>query len=175
MTQNVIRAEPLDPRSFLPFGDVLAARGAPDRLINRGRCERFHDLARLDFGPDGQAGISLFRSEGTSLPLRLEMLERHPEGSQAFIPMQQAPFLVIVADDENGCPGRPRAFIAAPGQGVNILRGIWHGVLTPLGKAALFAVIDRIGRTPNLQEHWLEVPYIVEIQKQTTRNAGQQA
>ncbi len=157
----VIRAAPLTAEAFAPFGDVIEARGAPDRLINQGLCARFHDLARLDFGPGGRAGISLFRSQGVALPHRLEMLERHPEGSQAFIPMQQAPFLVIVAPDAGGRPGTPRAFITAPGQGVNYLRATWHGVLTPLGETALFAVIDRIGEGPNLQEHWLEEPYMV--------------
>ncbi len=163
MRGEVIRAEPLTPEAFAPFGDVIAASGAPDRLINQGMCERFHDLARLDFGPGGRAGISLFRARARALPCRLEMLERHPEGSQAFIPMQEAPFLVIVAPDEAGRPATPRAFLTAPGQGVNYLRATWHGVLTPLSEPALFAVIDRIGDTPNLEEHWLETPYMVEI------------
>ncbi len=162
MKGEVIRAEPLTPEAFAPFGDVIAASGAPDRLINQGMCERFHDLARLDFGPGGRAGISLFRARARALPYRLEMLERHPEGSQAFIPMQEAPFLVIVAPDDAGRPARPRAFLTAPGQGVNFLRATWHGVLTPLSEPALFAVIDRIGDTPNLEEYWLKTPYMVE-------------
>ncbi len=156
-----IVAQALTAEAFAPFGDVLEAQGAPDRLINQGLCGRFHDRARLDFGRDGRAGISIFRAEPRALPLSLEMLERHPEGSQAFIPMQAKPFLVVVAPDEGGAPGAPRAFLTAPGQGVNYLRGIWHGVLTPLSAPALFAVIDRIGPGANLQEHWLESPVMI--------------
>ncbi len=159
----VIHTEPLSPAAFSPFGDVLAASGAPDMVINQGLAGRFHDLARLDFG-DGRAGISLFRAEGRSLPYRLEMLERHPLGSQAFIPMQAAPWLVIAAPDNAGAPGLPRAFLAAPGQAINFHRNTWHGVLAPLETSALFAVIDRIGEGNNLEEHWLKTPYTVTPQ-----------
>ncbi len=153
-----VRIEPLDATEFAPYGDVLEAAGAPDRIINEGLCERFHDRARLDFGPEGRAGISVFRAEPRSLPLTLTLVERHPEGSQAFIPLSADPFLVIVAVDAAGQPAGVRAFRTAPGQGVNILRNTWHGVLTPLAEPGLFAVIDRIGVTPNLEEHRLADP-----------------
>jgi ureidoglycolate lyase len=156
-----ITAEPLSAAAFAPFGDVLEATGAATKIINRGMCERFHDLARLDFGPDGQAGISIFRGQPYATPLTLDMLERHPLGSQAFVPLSAEPFLAIVAEDAGGKPGRPRAFVTAPGQGVNYLRGTWHGVLTPLRQPGLFAVIDRIGAGDNLEEHWLQQPWIV--------------
>jgi ureidoglycolate lyase len=81
-----IATEPLTAEAFRPFGDVLEAAGAPDRLINEGLCGRFHDRARLDFGT-GRAGISIFDAVPRALPYRLEMVERHPEGSQAFLPM----------------------------------------------------------------------------------------
>lgn len=156
-----IVSEPLSADAFAPFGDVLALRDAPDRLINQGLCGRHHDLATLDFGPGGRAGISLFDAVPRSLPYRLEMVERHPEGSQAFLPMTEAPFLVIVAPDEAGRPGTPRAFLTQPGVGVNYHRGTWHGVLTPLAAPGLFAVVDRIGDSPNLEEHWFDTPYEV--------------
>jgi ureidoglycolate lyase len=140
---------------------VLEATGAPDRIINEGLCERFHDRARLDFGPGGRAGISVFRAEPRFLPLTLRLVERHPEGSQAFIPMSEHPFLVIVASELEGKPTVVRAFRTAPGQGVNVLRNTWHGVLTPLAAPALFAVIDRIGPTPNLEEHRLTDPPVI--------------
>jgi len=156
-----VRAEPLTAAAFAPFGDVLEATGAPDKVINAGWCDRFHDRARLDFGPEGRAGISLFRARPRRLPYECGMLERHPEGSQAFIPMARMPWLVIVAPDESGRPGAPRAFLPAEGQGINLHRGVWHGVLTPLAEPGLFAVIDRIGGTPNLEEHFLDAPFVV--------------
>ena len=160
---TTIAAQPLTAAAFAPFGDVLDCSGAPDKLINQGLCERYHDRARLDFGPGGRAGISLFRAELRSLPLRLDMVERHPDGSQAFLPMTADPFLVIVAPDDGGAPGAPLAFLTAAGQGVNYLRNTWHGVLTPFRGSGLFAVVDRIGDGPNLQEHWYPEAFLVAV------------
>lgn len=123
-------------------------------------CGRYHDRALLDFGEDGRAGISLFHAQVRTLPYTCDLLERHPEGSQAFIPMSEAPFLVIVAEDDAG-PVRPRAFLTAPGQAINFHRGTWHGVLTPLHAPGLFAVVDRIGATANLEEHKLDDPLVI--------------
>ena len=153
--ERVLIARPLTDAAFAPYGDVLEAAGAPDRIINRGLCGRWHDRAALDFA-EGRAGISLFRAEARDLPLQLDLVERHPDGSQAFLPMTADPFLVVVAPDAGGRPGRPEAFLTAPGQGVNYHRGVWHGVLTPLSAPGLFAVVDRIGDGPNLEEHWFD-------------------
>lgn len=158
---RAVAVEPLTAAAFAPFGEVLEAAGPPDRLINDGRCGRWHDRALLDFGPGGRAGVSLFLAEPRELPLLLDLLERHPEGSQTFLPMTLAPFLVVVAPDEGGRPGRPRAFLTAPGQGVNYRRGSWHGVLTPLSAPGLFAVVDRIGPGPNLEEHRFAEPWLI--------------
>ncbi len=158
-----IRAEALTAEAFAPFGDVLEAVGDPDRIINRGKCGRWHDRARLDFGPGGRAGLSIFRAEARALPYRLDLLERHPEGSQAFLPMHGRAWLVIVAPDADGQPGQPRAFVAGGDQGVNFHRGTWHGVLTPLHDPGLFAVLDRIGEGANLEEHVLDPPIMVDI------------
>ncbi|WP_170326946.1 ureidoglycolate lyase [Ruegeria arenilitoris] len=159
MSRRIV-AMPLTPEAFAPFGDVLEVAGEPDKLINQGQCGRYHDRAELDFS-DGRAGISLFNANPRSLPYRLDMVERHPEGSQAFLPMTQHPFLVVVAPDENGRPGEPLAFVTAPGQAVNYHRGTWHGVLAPLHAPGLFAVIDRIGEGANLEEAWFDEPYEV--------------
>ncbi len=155
-----IRIAPLTAGAFAPFGDVLTCDGAPDTLINQGLCGRWHDRATLDF-EGGRAGISLFRSELRTLPYALDMVERHPLGSQAFLPLSSDPFFVIVAPDEGGTPGHPLAFRTTSGQGVNYHRGTWHGVLTPLTGPGLFAVVDRIGAGNNLEEHWFETPHIV--------------
>ncbi|GAB4264055.1 MAG: ureidoglycolate lyase [Pararhodobacter sp.] len=158
---RTLTAEPLTPAAFEPFGDVLAASGAPDMLINGGLCGRFHDRARLDFGEGGRAGISIFDARPRSLPCMLDLVERHPDGSQAFVPLHQNPFLVIVAPDSGGVPGTPRAFLTDGAQAINFHRGTWHGVLTPLSEPGLFAVIDRIGATPNLEEYFFATPFRV--------------
>lgn len=159
---KVIEIVPLTPEAFAPFGDVLEVAGEPDKIINQGLCGRFHDRARMDFS-DGRAGISLFDAKPRTLPYKLDMVERHPDGSQAFIPMTHQPFLVIVAPDEGGVPGQPLAFLTNPGQAVNYHRGTWHGVLTPLHGPGLFAVVDRIGSGSNLQEYWFDAPYDVRL------------
>jgi ureidoglycolate lyase len=76
--------------------------------------------------------------------------------------MSPDPFLVIVAEGSAGVPGQIHAFATAPGQAINLHRGAWHGVLTPLHAPGLFAVVDRIGDGPNLQEHWFEAPILIE-------------
>jgi len=149
----------LTAQAFAPFGEVIEARGEPTVMINQGNCARFSDLAATDFAEGGRAGISIFEGQPYALPLTLAMMERHPLGSQAFIPMSSDPFAVIVAPDEDGAPGEPLAFLTAPGQGVNYRRNVWHGVLTPLDRAATFAVIDRIGEGDNLREHWFDAPH----------------
>ncbi len=156
-----IKTEPLTAEAFAPYGDVMQAAGTPDKMINQGKCGRFHDRARLDFS-DGRAGISIFKGEKETLPLPLQMVERHPDGSQAFVPMSADPFLVVVAEDDGGVPKNPRAFITGPGQAINFHRGTWHGVLAPLSEPGLFTVIDRIGNGANLEEHWFDVPYVIE-------------
>jgi ureidoglycolate lyase len=148
--------EPLTAAAFAPFGDVLEAAG-DFRLINAGLCQRHHDRARMDFG-DARAGISVFNAEPRTLPYSFDLIERHPDGSQAFLPMTRHPFLVIVATDT---AAQPRAFLTNGAQGINLHRGTWHGVLTPLHAPGLFAVVDRIGPTPNLEEHRYTQPWTV--------------
>lgn len=155
-----IVARTLTSAAFAPYGDVLEVTGTPDRIINQGLCGRYHDLAALDLH-GGRAGVSLFDAQPRSLPYRLDMVERHPDGAQCFVPMSAHPFLVIVAPDADGVPGTPEAFVTAPGQAVNYHRGTWHGVLTPLAAPGLFAVIDRIGPGANLEEHWFDTPFEV--------------
>lgn len=159
---STVRIQPLTPEAFAPYGEVLETEGAPDKLINRGLCGRYHDRATLEFTQGGSAGISLFKAELRALPYTLDMMERHPLGSQAFLPMSMDAFLVIVAPDDAGKPGTPRAFRTAPGQGVNFYRNTWHGVLTPLSGPGLFAVVDRIGGGENLQEHWFGHAYTID-------------
>ena len=161
MTGRTLIPAPLTAEAFAPYGDVIAVAGAPDKLINQGMCGRHHDLARLDFS-DGRAGISLFDAKARSFPYHVDMVERHPDGSQAFIPIDNVPFLVVVADDEAGKPVNLKAFVTRPGQSINLHRGVWHGVLAPIGKPGQFVVIDRIGDGPNLEEHWFDEAYLVE-------------
>ena len=157
---RIVQATAISGEAIAGLAELIDATGAPDKLINRGLCGRYHDRATLDIA--GQAGISVFKSESFSLPFKLEMMERHPHGSQAFLPMQEGVYLVVLAEDKGGMPDVPRAYIAGAGQGVNIGRNVWHGVLCPLSEPGLFMVVDRVSDGPNLEEYWFEEPYLVE-------------
>ena len=151
-----LTAEPLTAAAFEPYGEVIETSGAENFLINQGKCRRHHALAIADVVGDGGAvGISIFAGTHYDLPHRVELLERHPLGSQAFFPLGRQPWLVIVADDDNGVPAHPAAFLATAKQGINLKRNQWHGVLTPLYEASDFLVVDRIGEGDNLVEYHL--------------------
>ena len=121
--KNRLIIESLTHEKFAPYGDVIEAHGDADKLINRGCCKRFHDRAKLDI-QSGRAGISIFQGSPYDLPLTLDMVERHPLGSQAFLPLSESPYLVIVASDHGGTPDRPKVFRPSPGQGVNYHRNV---------------------------------------------------
>ncbi|MCS3741763.1 MULTISPECIES: ureidoglycolate lyase [unclassified Rhizobium] len=157
-----IEIRPLSRAAFSPFGEVIEMEGADNFPINAGRCIRYHDLARIETtGENARPMISLFRAEPCQLPLVLELVERHPLGSQAFIPLTDRSFLVIVAEETGNGPGEPLAFRTGPGQGINIARNVWHGVLTPLDARSDFAVVDRGGDGNNLEEHVYTEPFLV--------------
>jgi ureidoglycolate lyase len=153
----MIVAEPLIAEAFAPYGDVIEAVGDPSFFINAGKCGRFHDLAQTDFS-DGKAGISLAHATPYEAPLSLTMIERHPLGSQMFMPLNEMPFLVVVSD---GPQAMPKAFLTNGMQGVNYHKGTWHGVLTPLNAPQPFLIVDYIGDGNNLEEYHFPTPYQV--------------
>ena len=103
--------------------------------------------------------ISIFSGTPYDFPLKLTLVERHPLGSQAFMPLSPAPFLVVVCHDGPNGPSEPHAFVTAPGQGVSYPRNRWHAVLTPIGARQDFPVVDRGGDGDNLEEHLFDEPY----------------
>ncbi|MFZ7091343.1 ureidoglycolate lyase [Primorskyibacter sp. 2E233] len=158
MSRN-LQAVPITQEAINGLAELIDASGEPDKLINQGLCGRFHNRATLDI--EGAPGISVFHSVSFSMPFKMEMMERHPHGSQAFLPMQEGEYLVVLAADNDGKPDTPRAFIAGAGQGVNIGRNVWHGVLCPLSDPGLFMVVDRVTDGPNLEEHWFDTPFTI--------------
>ncbi len=161
---RIITAVPLTREAFAPFGDVIDIDTANHYPINAGKAERFHALATAEAtGPNARVLVSIVRGTPYEFPLKLTMVERHPFGSQVFMPLSPRPFVVVVAHDENGRPGGPHAFITRPGQGVNYPRNAWHGVLTPMGEDQDFLVVDRGGDGVNLEEHFFAEPYEIRL------------
>jgi ureidoglycolate lyase len=159
---HLLAIEPLSQSAFAPFGNVVEADPSTMRLINGGTTERFHALAEAEaMGAGASVVINLFRGQPRKLPYEVGMMERHPLGSQSFHPLQDRPWLVVVAGDENGRPGRPRVFLASGRQGVNYRAGTWHHPLMALGEISDFLVVDRSGPGNNLEEYSYPEPYII--------------
>ena len=154
MAETVLTIEPLTRAAFAPFGDVVEADGAQHFQINNGTTTRFHDLARVDAAAEGgHALVNIFRARPLPMPLTVAMMEKHPLGSQAFIPLEAAPFLVVVAPPgDSVAPEDLRAFLTQGRQGVNYGRGVWHHSVIALGQETDFLVIDRGGPGDNLAE-----------------------
>ncbi|HEY0287643.1 MAG TPA: ureidoglycolate lyase [Pseudomonas sp.] len=150
--------EPLTKAAFAPFGDVIETDGSDHVLINNGSTLRFHRLAEVETAtPDDKAIINIFRADALQMPLIIRMLERHPLGSQAFIPLLGNPFLVVVAPCGDAPePELTRAFITNGRQGVNYHRGVWHHPVLTIEKRDDFLVVDRSGPGNNCDEHFFE-------------------
>lgn len=154
--------ELLTAKAFAPFGVVLDKDLAEKRMINEGTTERFHALATADTGTGGgQTILSLFRGQPRSFPYRLTMMERHPLGSQAFFPVTNRAWIAVVAEDDDGRPGAPRAFRVPGDIGLQYARGVWHHPLIAVGEPSLFLVMDREGEGDNLEEIGYRTPYII--------------
>lgn len=147
----MIKIQLLTQATFAPFGDVIETQASDFFYINDHQTQRHHALSHVT--ALGEVGISLFQHlQKTSVPFSITMLERHPKGSQAFIPMHNQPFLVVVAHALNkDTPNLNQicAFITNGKQGVNYHQGTWHHPLLTLNTPSLFTVVDRITPDPN--------------------------
>ena len=159
---------PLTQKEFLKFGDVLEVKNQGYFLINDGMCKRYDRLSEVtnDEGI-GKSSISIFRGQPYNFPIVVKLLERHPLGSQAFMPLHSNPFLVIVAEDMNGKPKIPKVFLTNGKQGINIRKNAWHGVLTPILAECDFLVVDRVGPGSNLEEFILTKAVVIKSVQKT--------
>lgn len=150
---TTIQLQPLTAENFTPFGEVISCNGNDYFYINDAHTERYHALVTTEIVGDAKAGISIFRNiKSTEIPFEVSMLERHPNGSQAFIPMQGQKFLVVVAPSLNTDEpdlSQLYAFMTDGSQGVNYRAGTWHHPLLTLESPSDFAVVDRIGTGHN--------------------------
>jgi ureidoglycolate lyase len=148
--------EPLTRAAFAPFGDVIELEGARQIPINLGTTMRYHVLAHIDVAEGGgRPLLNVFRGEPRALPFEVRMLERHPLGSQAFVPLTDAPYLIVVAPQGELVPALMRAFVSRGWQGVNYAKGVWHHPLIALDRVSDFVVIDRGGEGHNCDEQTL--------------------
>ncbi len=160
---DALLIQPLTAAAFAAFGEVIEAGETPTFTINDGQAQRFHDLATVDISTGGgHPLVSIVRSEPTDFPLTVCKIERHPLGSQAFIPLGEYPFLIIVAPTgADDLPGALCAFLSNGRQGVNYKPGVWHHPLITLNQTTDFLVIDRGGVGDNCDVNELDGSIVV--------------
>lgn len=153
-----ITPKPLTSEAFCAFGDVIEASAKVNHFtINDGFTQRYHDLAKVDVNDadadhnKGHAIVSIFRTKPLAQPIAIKMMERHPYGSQAFIPMGQNPYLIVVAPAGEFDISKIEVFIANANQGVNYHKGTWHHFCLALTSESDFLVVDRGGKGDNCE------------------------
>lgn len=158
--------EPLSRTAFARFGEVIMLEGARHYPINAGTTERFHALAGVDAAEQGGSPIiSLFRGQPRALPLPITLMERHPLGSQAFVPVTQSiedEYLVVVAPPGEFDASALKAFLARGFQGVSYGRGVWHHPLISLHRVSDFIIVDRLGEGNNCDEIELDGRFVLD-------------
>ena len=158
-----LKVEPLTKDAFAAFGEVVEAEGARDIPINQGYAVRRNGLAQVDVAHQGgDTNVCLFVAQPRPVPIRIEVMERHPDGSQLFYPLQDRPWLVVVCGDPRQ-PDSYRAFAASGRQGVNYARNVWHHPLLVLDADSRFMVVDRSGPGANLEEICLDQAQPLEL------------
>jgi len=157
MTGASIQSQVINKEAFAPYGELIACDGAMTYQCNQGRAIRYHDLLKnLDItDKSGKVGLSIYKSVPSPIPFEVEVMERHPLGTQAFIPMtkdHQSRYLVAVAPAGDFNPALITAFIVQGQVGINYKKGIWHLPIVALDGDMDFLAIDRIGPEKNCDE-----------------------
>lgn len=156
--------EPLTRERFVPYGDVIEATLDKPAAMNAARFERFDDLCQVDIAEGGHLAMSVARCRtATALPLRIDTVERHPLGSQAFVPLQRCRMVIVVAPPGESVDAiELRAFVTNGKQGFNYHRGTWHMPLIAFEAGQEFLVVDRGGAESNCEEYTLDDVVMLE-------------
>ena len=156
MSGVILRPVPITAERFAPYGDVIHASSSALQAMNDARFERFDDLAKVevDQAGGGRVAISIARSKTpTVLPHRFDMVERHPLGSQAFIPLAPFSFVVVVAPAGESVDIEDlRAFVTNGSQGINYHKGVWHMPLIATEGEQAFLIVDRVPAANNCEQ-----------------------
>ncbi len=157
MKNLVVKPKPITKQNFIKFGDMITTTDIKPIEINNGYAKRYDGIANLNTKKgNGEFTISIFSALKRSFPMKVDMMEKHPLGSQAFIPMKETVFLSFVAPEGNKPDlARVEAFIIPKGIGVNYNPGIWHFPLIST-EDMNFLVVDRKGEGDNLIIHDLK-------------------
>ena len=149
--EKIVKPIKISRENFAQYGDLITSNDIDPININAGYAKRFDDLANLNTSKNGgKTIISIFSALKRKFPMKIDMMEKHPLGSQAFIPMKETTFLVFVAPKgKKPDLKKIEAFIVPPGIGVNYNPGTWHFPLISTENMN-FLVVDRKGSGDNL-------------------------
>ena len=152
--EKIIKPIKINRSNFNTYGDLISTDDISPIDINAGYAKRFDNLANLNTSKDGgKAIVSIFSALKRTFPMKIDMMEKHPLGSQAFIPMEKTTFIVFVAPKgKKPDVNKIKSFIIPKQTGINYKPGIWHFPLIS-NKNMNFLVIDRKGRGNNLVIH----------------------
>ena len=160
--EKIIKPMPINKSNFAQYGDLISTNDVKPIDINAGYAKRFDNLANLNTSKDeGKAIVSIFSASKRTFPMTIDMMEKHPLGSQAFIPMKETTFLCFVAPSgESPQIDKIQSFIVPPKTGINYRPGIWHFPLIST-EDTNFLVIARKGKGENLIIHKFEKENII--------------
>ena len=151
---TIIKPININKSNFAQYGDLISSNNIKPIDINSGYAKRFDNLANINTSKnDGKTIVSIFSALKRNFPMKIDMMEKHPLGSQAFMPMKETTFLCFVAP-----PGdipdinKIQSFIIPPKTGINYKPGIWHFPLISTENTN-FLVVDRKGNGENLIIH----------------------
>ena len=150
----IIKPKKITRKNFQKFGDLISIKKKKSININDGYAKRFDNLCRINTSSKkGKTIMSIFSAKKRKFPMNIKMMEKHPLGSQAFVPMNETTFLVFV-DPKGKRPNTKKieSFIVPKQTGINYKPGIWHFPLIS-SKNMNFLVIDRKGIGNNLVIH----------------------
>jgi ureidoglycolate lyase len=155
---------PLTEDGFAPFGSIIQKQGQLPQEINYGQTRKYASLARLDVNDqDGHGEVHIYRSRPVHLPFRIKVMECHPHGSQAFMPLHDRPFPIVVAPPADHLEASAiRGFLSNGKQGINLHKGVWHHYQLSLVEPSDYLVIDRRGPGNNTLEQHLDTAVFIE-------------
>jgi len=150
----IIKPKKITRKNFQKFGDLISIKKIKPININNGYAKRFDNLCKINTSSKkGKTIMSIFSAKKRKFPMNIKMMEKHPLGSQAFIPMKETTFLVFVAPKgKRPNTKKIESFIVPKQTGINYKPGIWHFPLIST-KNMNFLVIDRKGIGNNLVIH----------------------
>ena len=150
----IIKPKKITRKNFQKFGDLISVKKKKSININDGYAKRFDNLCRINtYSKKGKTIMSIFSAKKRKFPMNIKMMEKHPLGSQAFVPMNETTFLVFVAPKgKRPNTKKIESFIVPKQTGINYKPGIWHFPLIS-SKNMNFLVIDRKGIGNNLVIH----------------------